>query len=135
MQPPALAPTIGRVLQDPIGYLITDVVLRNASPMSFDVMLLDPQTAPSSEQIYAGGHLWWRRWSEPDEQVHGYIEFTNGGFDDFVADAETLAEEIGDWQRGRFPYRGEVLRVSWLDDDASRRLWVTFLGRDDVPHA
>jgi hypothetical protein len=46
MQPPALAPTFGRVLQDPIGYLITDVVLRNASPMSFDVMLLDAPPLP-----------------------------------------------------------------------------------------
>lgn len=78
-----------------------------------------------------GGHLWWRSWSKPGEQIQGFIEFTNGRFDDFVEDADTLAEEIGDWQRGRFPYRGEVLRVSWLDDEESRRVRTAVFGLDE----
>jgi hypothetical protein len=31
-----------------------------------------------------GGHLWWRRSSEPHEQVTGYLALHYGGFDDFV---------------------------------------------------
>jgi len=64
----------------------------------------------------------------------GYIELTSGRFDDFVEDAGTVADEIGDWQRGDFPYRGEVLRVNWLDDEESRRVRAVF-GLDEDPLA
>ncbi|GIF04734.1 hypothetical protein [Actinoplanes siamensis] len=79
-----------------------------------------------------GGHLWWRRWSEPSEQVQGYIEFNGGGFDDFYQDAGTMVAEIGDWGHGRFPYRGEALQVRWLDDEESRQVRVSTFGLDDL---
>ncbi|WP_229068925.1 hypothetical protein [Actinoplanes sp. DH11] len=68
-----------------------------------------------------GGNLWWRRWSEPRELVTGYVAVSHGGFDDFVQDAATLADELEHWRRGLFPYRGEMLDVEWLDDAGSRR--------------
>ncbi|GIE85475.1 hypothetical protein [Actinoplanes regularis] len=78
-----------------------------------------------------GGRLWWRRWSEPREQVHGYIVLTSGGFDDFVEDADTIADELDSWQDGRFPYRDEVLQVRWLDDEGSRHARVATFGLDE----
>jgi hypothetical protein len=56
---------------------------------------------------------------------------TFGGFDDFVEDANTVADELNDWQDGRFPYRGEVLQVSWLDNDGSRDARIATFGLDE----
>jgi hypothetical protein len=77
-----------------------------------------------------GGHLWWRRWSEPREQVTGYLALNYGGFDDFVEDADTVVEELGNWDRGVFPYRGLLLTVEWLDDEGSRRARSATFGLD-----
>ncbi|GAA4609765.1 hypothetical protein GCM10023107_93310 [Actinoplanes octamycinicus] len=77
-----------------------------------------------------GGHLWWRRWSEPREHVTGYLALNDGGFDDFVEDADTVAEELEYWDRGRFPYRGLLLTVEWLDDEGSRRARSDAFGLD-----
>jgi hypothetical protein len=79
-----------------------------------------------------GGHLWWRRWSEPAEGVHGFLVDAGGGFDDFVIGAEALGDELADWNQGRFLYRGETLQVSWLDDDASQRARVQTFGLDPL---
>ena len=32
-----------------------------------------------------GGLLWGRRWSLPYEVVHGFMEFTDGRFDDWLS--------------------------------------------------
>ena len=66
-----------------------------------------------------GGHLWWRRWSAPREQVTGYLALNYGGFDDYVEDTDTVVEELEDWQRGLYRYRGLLLTVQWLDDESS----------------
>ena len=79
-----------------------------------------------------GGHLWWRRWSEPAEGVHGFLVDAGGGFDDFVIGAEALGDELADWNQGRFLCRGETLQVSWLDDDASQRARVQTFGLDPL---
>ncbi|GLI00254.1 hypothetical protein Pa4123_55300 [Phytohabitans aurantiacus] len=84
-----------------------------------------------SQQV--GGHLWWRRWSEPREQAEGYLAFTAGGFDDFVEDLQTLGDELADWGMGRFLYRGELLHVTWLDDATSRQTRVDTFGLDPNP--
>lgn len=80
-----------------------------------------------------GGHLWWRRWSEPHEAVHGYIAYATGCFDDFVEDLDTLADELEEWGRGRFPLRGEKLHIEWLDDAASRQARLDVFGLDENP--
>ncbi|WP_250008793.1 hypothetical protein [Actinoplanes sp. M2I2] len=77
-----------------------------------------------------GGHLWWRRWSEPHEQVTGYLALNHGGFDDFVDDADIVVDELGDWDRGVFPYRGLLLTVEWLDGEVSRRARSETFGLD-----
>ncbi|GII26524.1 hypothetical protein [Planosporangium mesophilum] len=79
-----------------------------------------------------GGRLWWRRWSEPEEGVHGFLVDKGGAITDFLLDAEHLDDELADWNQGRFMYRGEVLHVSWLDDDASQRVRVETLGLDPL---
>ncbi|MGC5021689.1 hypothetical protein [Micromonospora sp. DT47] len=53
------------------------------------------------------------------------------GFNDFVIDGEDLADELADWNRDRFAYRGKTLRVEWLDDITSRRLRVEVFGIED----
>ena len=65
-----------------------------------------------------GGHLWWRRWSEPKEQVSGCIVFSHGGFDDFVETTDTLVDELEQWGRGLFrtvascsPSTGSTMQV------------------------
>ncbi len=78
-----------------------------------------------------GGRLWWRKWSAPREAVHGYIVFAGGGFDDFFQEADALVDKLDDWQAGRFPYRGEILRVRWLDDEESRYVRDVTLGLDE----
>jgi hypothetical protein len=80
-----------------------------------------------------GGHLWWRRWSEPREQVEGYLAFTGGEFDDFVEDLPTLGDELADWRMGRFLYRGELLHVTWLDDATSQQTRIDTFGLDPNP--
>ncbi|MEU8817972.1 hypothetical protein [Actinoplanes sp. NPDC048796] len=72
-----------------------------------------------------GGHLWWRRWSGPGETVYGYLEFSHGGFDDFVEDLDAVADELDDWRDGRFEYGGETYTVRWLDEEESRHVRVT----------
>ncbi|WIY05068.1 hypothetical protein QRX60_14950 [Amycolatopsis mongoliensis] len=80
--------------------------------------------SPAVAQI--GGALWWRRWSEPFEQVEEYYWLADGGFADTVTDAGDLADEVRDWGSGRMSVAGETCRVEWLDDEKSR------LVRDDV---
>ena len=80
-------------------------------------------------QVYwtqAAGHLWWRRWSEPFEVLHGYMAFTDGRFDDWLVGREEFDEDLGDWSRSKLRYGGELLDVEWLDDTASRHV------RDEV---
>jgi hypothetical protein len=79
-----------------------------------------------------GGFLWWRKWSAPTEGLTGFLQLADGDFDDFVIfDADELADELAAWNSDRFAYRGETLRVRWLDDAASRSLRAEVFGLDD----
>lgn len=65
------------------------------------------------------GLLWWRRWTDPDEHVFGYLFYADGRFDDFYQFGEGLEADLQLWPTGVFPHEGEDLKVTWLDDSAS----------------
>ena len=81
--------------------------------------------------LQVGGQLWWRSWSQPREQIHGYLLFEDGGFDDFVEDAHAVIDELADWRHGYFRYRGDVLEVRWLSHEESDRVRMDTFG---LPH-
>jgi hypothetical protein len=74
------------------------------------------------------GHLWWRQWSEPYELPHGYMEFMNGEFDDWIVYPDVLDQDLADWSGNKLRYVGELLDVEWLDDEASRHVRDHVLG-------
>ncbi len=80
--------------------------------------------SPSAWQV--GGALWWRRWSEPSEQVEEYYDLPGFGFTDRVTEAADLADEVLEWGEGRLSAGEDTYHVEWLDDDESRRV------RDEV---
>jgi hypothetical protein len=69
----------------------------------------------------AGGHLWWRRWSHPEEFVllHRVSE-----------DAHTIASLMDerleaardDWRAGRFEHSGKVSHLVWLEPFESQQV-------------
>ncbi len=69
-----------------------------------------------------GGFLWWRRWSTPKEILHGYLTFADGTSTDFLVLPEGLKEELQHWAQNRFPLQGELLVLTWLNDEESREL-------------
>ncbi|GAA1121692.1 hypothetical protein [Citricoccus alkalitolerans] len=79
-----------------------------------------------------GGHLWWRRWSAPQEFVMLFVDCPDGLFDDAWLDGEDLMSEIDTWQRGEFhghPYRDDEptwYRLEWLNDEESARVRAEF---------
>lgn len=67
-----------------------------------------------------GGRLWWRKFSEPLETFQGHIFCADGQYDDWVSSSqEEVLEDLADWRRGEFAYRGITYRVDWLDENAS----------------
>ncbi|WP_313815674.1 hypothetical protein [Citricoccus sp.] len=81
-----------------------------------------------------GGHLWWRRWSEPCEVVMLYMRFPEGLFQEAWMEGEDLNAEIGTWQRGEFlghPYRDDEptrYQLEWLNDEETARARTEFVG-------
>lgn len=77
------------------------------------------------------GHLWWTRWSQQLFKVtHGYMEFVDGSFDDWIVGENELDEDVRDWARNKLRYVGQALDVEWLDDSASEHVRVDVLGLD-----
>lgn len=74
---------------------------------------------PFSTQV--GGHLWWRRWG-PTHDVLWLWYVIDGRFSDSLVPEDGTAEELADYDQGRFAYVGEVLRVLWLDREESAHL-------------
>ena len=68
-----------------------------------------------------GGHLWWRRWSPPEDALKLWA-IINGTFSDSWMPEEVVNEELADYDAGRFAYYGEPLRVAWTDPTESKRL-------------
>ena len=77
-----------------------------------------------------GGHLWWRRWSSPDEAVHGFMVLADGSFTDWVNPVDDLTDELEDWAAGMFTWLGEQLQVTWQDDQESAKTRDQVFGLD-----
>lgn len=68
------------------------------------------------------GHLWWTRWSPPQEFVILWIETPEGEDTDTWILPDDLDDELTDWARGQFRYIGETYRLTWLDDAATQAM-------------
>lgn len=93
---------------------------------SDEVGLVLVTVEPFSDQ--EGGHLWWRRWG-PTYDVLWPWYVIDGSFSDSIIPQDATAAELEDYDRGRFGYCGEVLRVDWLDPEESARLQASEFGR------
>jgi hypothetical protein len=113
-------------------------------PPSLDPSALDPRSSPYRDragrirrpngslfaEVYLktevywqrSGHLWRLHWIQPNETLHGYLEFASGKFEDFVTPVSMLVEEIDRWNRGLWTLVGGPMRVEWLDDEQTAKL-------------
>ena len=71
---------------------------------------------PEVMSTVVGGHLWWRRWSPPQEFVILVIQTPDHHFTDDWVSPDELDDELYDWDQGRFLYIGETYQLTWLDD-------------------
>lgn len=77
------------------------------------------------EQV--GGHLWWRRWSAPEEFAVCYLNAADADsplpeFTDFWVTPDALDDELADWAAARMTYVGETYALSWLSAEESAQL-------------
>ena len=103
-------PRLDDVTPDPRldGYRDRVGLLHRGSALAGKLLV---ETEPYWEQV--GGHLWWRRWSEAHEAVHGWLNLVDGDLrTDFLLVGEDLDEEVAAWRQGRFRHAGEVLAVT-----------------------
>ncbi len=71
------------------------------------------------EQV--GGHLWWRRWSTPEDALNLWT-IIDGKFSDSWVPDEVIDDELADYDAGRFAYYGEQLGVVWAEAEESKQL-------------
>ncbi|MGO4958426.1 hypothetical protein ACTQ49_14365 [Luteococcus sp. Sow4_B9] len=78
-----------------------------------------------------GGHLWWRRWSQPQETLHGYLVFPDGTFSDWVDQPEDLHPTLGLLLDNRFEWRSPTYLVRWLKGHEVAAARASFFGPTD----
>ena len=61
------------------------------------------------------GHLWWRKWSEPQEFVVLHIVMDDGTYDEAWLWGDSLEDELHEWSSGTFVYQGNEFALQWLD--------------------
>ncbi|GAB4097509.1 hypothetical protein GCM10028787_29840 [Brachybacterium horti] len=91
----------------------------------------------SIARMQIGGHLWWRRWSEPHVVVFLYVRFSDGRLEDLALEGALLDAEIDAWERGEYvdEKTGSVHALTWLDNAKSVRAWEAFEGPNDARRA
>ena len=67
------------------------------------------------------GHLWWKKWSTPREQLWTYT-ILDGSIDEAPIAEPELDEELDDYASGRYRFRGQALRAEWTAGGESVRL-------------
>lgn len=69
-----------------------------------------------------GGHLWWRRWSPPEEFVILWIRTPDHHDTDTWVLPDDVSGEVDDWDQGIFRWVGEAYQLSWLDDTSTQAM-------------
>jgi len=90
----------------------------------------DPTTSyalvlPMIVWTQTGGHLWWRRWSDPYVEVEVWIsaDWVQEAYADGWWRRDVLDEELGLWESGQMTVGNETRRaVRWLDEQTSARV-------------
>lgn len=67
------------------------------------------------------GHLWWRRFSRPEDALDLYW-IVDGEFGDTITTGERVPDELRDWLAGHFRLRGEVLQLEWTSSEDAEDL-------------
>ena len=76
-----------------------------------------------------GGHLWWRRWSEPREFLVLLGEDPEGQLVlDHWLEGDDLTDELVDWRQGRFRFRDECLDLVWVDGPEAAAIRAGLIG-------
>ena len=91
-----------------------------------EVGLVLVEVEPYAEQV--GGHLWWTRWGATRDLLWLWT-LVDGSFSDTLVPDDATEDELRDFDAGRFVQYGEVLGVRWTDEEESRRLRASQLGR------
>ena len=78
------------------------------------------------------GHLWWSRWTGPQEVVHAHL-LRDGAVTDRLISGDELDRGVDDWTGGDFAHGGTRHRVVWLDDEESERVRQQVFGLDGGP--
>lgn len=69
-----------------------------------------------------GGHLWWTRWSPPQEMVALWVETADGYDTDAWILPDDLHDELSAWDREEFQFLGETYQLTWLDDSTTQSI-------------
>jgi hypothetical protein len=90
-----------------------------------EVGLLMVRTEPVSTQ--ESGHLWWRRWGKPYEQLWLWT-IVDGNFSDTLGPDDYADEQLREFASGRLLHYGETLRIQWVSEKDAERLRETQFG-------
>jgi len=90
-----------------------------------EVGLLLVLTEPVSMQ--ESGHLWWKRWGKPYEQLWLWT-IVDGNVSETLGPDDYADEELQEFASGRFLHYGEKLRVEWVPEEDAERLRATQFG-------
>jgi hypothetical protein len=80
---------------------------------------------PMAWWTQTGGHLWWRRWSDPYVVVDVWVsaEGVEAPYTDAWMSGDVLAEELDLWEGGQLTVGNGVRQaVRWLDNQTSARV-------------
>jgi len=108
-------PSIDRTLLDPLGDPYRDRAGRISRQDGTPVAEIYLQTEVHWKSVGGLGRVW----LNPSEAIHGYEAFADGTFTDFVLIASDLTDEIHRWNEGTWTLDGDVMKVQWLDDEAT----------------
>ncbi|HSN44422.1 MAG TPA: hypothetical protein VLR88_10235, partial [Propionibacteriaceae bacterium] len=77
---------------------------------------------PHQGSTAISGHLWWTRWSPPEEFVILWLETPEGYDTDTSILPEDLPDELDAWDQGQFRFLEETYQLTWLDDAATEAM-------------
>lgn len=82
-----------------------------------------------------GGTLWWQRWGPQYEVSAGYVLMDGDTVaDDWVDRRADVAAEVRHWESGSFVWLGRKFKVSWVNDEESRRVRDEVFGLGEPEH-
>lgn len=117
-RPPTTAPTPPHRVNR-YGFRVGDLSRPDDKDTSYALVL------PMAVWTHSGGHLWWRRWSDPYVEVEVWIsaDWVQEAYADGWWQRDALQDELDLWDSGQMTVGNDTRRaVRWLDDQTSARV-------------